>query len=551
MFTGINVAESFINSGAVRRAIVVSAEHLSPVTRTAQQEISGFMDPRIACLTLGDASAAILLEASSGTDVGFHELEMYSLSKYSWMCIGRPTEHKHGGPILVVPDPIKHTSIAIEHSIAHSKHVLDHSPWKPDMIHKVIMHQTSERSLHDGARAINKTFESEICTKENTINNLCERGNTASTSHFVAVWDNILNGRIKSGENVFFAITGSGQTIGTGIYTFDDLPDRLRRQKKLGQPIEKLPTSVETRSVDASNSLPRIRAASVSVLSPQTKVPLQTMPMVCEVVEDCLANSEYDRSEIDLVLFAGVNRTDFIFEPALAAMIAAELKINDDVKPDDLRRTFAFDVFNGGVGFLNACDIAAQMIRSGKIQTALVIASEVESNADVYPEQVLGLKETASAIILDSGSQSRVGFGHFVFNYLPDQLPARIVTGSYEQGDPCVHLQQHASIEDHYLKIIPEAVADLLSREGLELSDVNVVLPPQFSGGFLDKLADKLAVSRAKFADLTMEGKDFLTSALPYSMQEIKTRGMAKRGEIGLVINVGSGLQVGAAVYYF
>ena len=222
MFTGISVAESYLNSGAARRAIVVSAEHISPVMTTAQQEISGFIDPRIACLTLGDAGAAILLQHAPNNNVGFDELELYTLSKYSSMCIGRPTEFPHGGPILVVPDPIKHTTIAIENSVAHSKLVLDRSSWKAEGIDWVIMHQTSERSLLDGARAINQAFDCRICNEENTINNLSLRGNTASTSHFVAVWDNILNGEIKSGDNVVFGITGSGQTIGTGLYTFDE-----------------------------------------------------------------------------------------------------------------------------------------------------------------------------------------------------------------------------------------------------------------------------------------------------------------------------------------
>ncbi len=551
MFTGISIAESYINSGAARRVMLVSAEQLSPVTTTAQQEISDFMDPRIACLTLGDAAAAILLEASLKKDVGFHELEMYSLSKYSWMCVGQPTEQEHGGPILVVPDPIKHTTVAIENSIAHSKHVLDRSSWKPEMMQHVIMHQTSERSLLDGARAINETFQRKICTPENTINNLSQRGNTASTSHFVAVWDNILNGHIKSGDNVFFAITGSGQTIGTGIYTFDDLPDRIRKRTELGHTAEKAKQIDKSQSPVSISPVPRIRAASVGVLSPETKVPTETMPMVKEAVENCLAKSIYDGSEIDLVLFAGVYRTKFISEPALATMIAGELKINDNIKPTDQQRTFAFDVINGGVGFLSACDIAAQMIRSKKIRTALIIASEIENNREHYPDEVFGLQETASAIILDQADQARIGFGEFVFKYLPEHLEARVVTGKYMNGKPCVYLEQDPSIADLFLKIIPEAVDELLKREGLSMSEISIVLPPQFSTGFLTELGRVLNIPRERFVDLVGDGKDWFTSALPYTLHRIETEGLAKPGEIGLVINVGSGLQVGCAIYNF
>ncbi len=649
MFTGISIAESYIHSGAARRVMVISAEHISPVMKTAQKEISGFLDPRMACLTLGDAGAAILLEASSNNDVGFHELEMYSLSKYSRMCIGQPTEQEHGGPILLVPDPITQTTIAIENSIAHSKIVLDRSPWKPQRIQHVIMHQTSERSLLDGARAINQAFGRQICTPETTMNNLGARGNTASTSHFVAVWDHIRNGRIKSGDHIVFGITGSGQTIGTGLYTFDDLPERIRQRRSKGSddkgsdaisaekilnhatniiaefgsdplepakqatgrskgsddkgsdaisagkisnhatniiaefgsdPLEpaKQATGRSKGSDDkgsdaisaekilshATNIIAefgsdplepalrtRIRVASIGVLTHGHNLPIETIPMVKQAVENCLAQSEYDKSEMDLVLYAGVYRTGFISEPALATLIAGELDINAEIKPTDSQRTLAFDVLNGGVGLLNACDIAAQMMRSGKVRTALIIASEIENNRDDYPNEVIGLQETASAIILDQDPRARIGFGEFVFKYLPDQLAARTVTGKYMNGKPCVFLRQDPSILDLYLKIVSQAVNEILEREKLSVSDISVVLPSQFSSEFLDKLGHRLEIPRGRFVDLTGDGKDWLTSALPYSMHEVEARQRARPGDIGLVINVGSGLQVGCAIYYF
>ena len=498
MFTGISVAEAYLRSGAVGRAIVVSAEHISPVMTTAQQEISGFIDPRIACLTLGDAGAAILLENAAGNDVGFHELEMYSLSKYSSMCIGRPTTSPHGGPILIVPDPIKHTSIAIENSVAHSKHVLDLSSWDPDQIDWVIMHQTSERSLLDGARAINETFKRQICTEENTINNLSLRGNTASTSHFVAIWDNILCGRINTGDNVVFGITGSGQTIGTGLYTFDDLPQRIRDRKNSGNTTEKNGQADTSPVTESMGSPRRIRVESVGVLDVNSRVPLETIPMVKQAVENCLGKSDYERTQIDLVLFAGVYRTEFILEPALATMIAGELKINDSIMPCESQNTFAFDVVNGAMSFLTATDVAAQMIRSGKIRTALIIAAEIENNRDEYPDDLIGLQEMAAAVVMDDGGESQVGFGEFVFKYLPEQLDARTVTGEYTNGSPRLILHQDPKIEDLYLSIIPAAVAELLNREGLSISDINLVLPPQFSSEFLRKLAQD-SICRLKY----------------------------------------------------
>ena len=62
MFTGITVADAFLRTGLVQRAMVVSGEYITHITATAQQEIEGPMDSRLACLTVGDAGAAVILE---------------------------------------------------------------------------------------------------------------------------------------------------------------------------------------------------------------------------------------------------------------------------------------------------------------------------------------------------------------------------------------------------------------------------------------------------------------------------------------------------------
>ncbi len=186
MFTAVYLIENFINAGVARRGMVVSGEYITAITRTAQLEISGFLDPRMPCLTVGDAGAAAIIESTSDRSAGFHALELYTLSKYSRMCIGGLTDQPHGGAIMHVPDPMKHTAVAVKHSVDQARDVLRRSPWSAEQMQHLIMHQTSERSLRDGMQAINKAFGKQICTSKNTINNLAHRGNTATTTHFVA-----------------------------------------------------------------------------------------------------------------------------------------------------------------------------------------------------------------------------------------------------------------------------------------------------------------------------------------------------------------------------
>ncbi|MGA2782188.1 MAG: hypothetical protein ABSF13_09755, partial [Smithella sp.] len=52
---------------------------------------------------------------------------------------------------------------------------------------------------------------------------------------FVALWDHIRNGAIKSKENILFAVQSSGINLGVGLYTLDDLPERVMNWNKIEQ----------------------------------------------------------------------------------------------------------------------------------------------------------------------------------------------------------------------------------------------------------------------------------------------------------------------------
>ena len=76
---------------------------------------------------------------------------------------------------------------------------------------------------------------------------------------------------------------------------------------------------------------------------------------------------------------------------------------------------------NGAAGPLNACLVAGQMIAAGKAATAMVLATEVENNAQFWPENMLGIEETGSALILEP-SAGDDGFATFWFQAFPEYV---------------------------------------------------------------------------------------------------------------------------------
>jgi 3-oxoacyl-[acyl-carrier-protein] synthase III len=51
--------------------------------------------------------------------------------------------------------------------------------------------------------------------------------------------------------------------------------------------------------------------------------------------------------------------------------------------------------------------------------------------------------------------------------------------------------------------------------------------------------------------DIVDDGKDYFTSSLAYAFQYARRQDVVKPGDIGLIINVGTGIQIGCAIYYF
>ncbi|WP_242657317.1 3-oxoacyl-[acyl-carrier-protein] synthase III C-terminal domain-containing protein, partial [Mycobacterium talmoniae] len=544
MFTGVAVADAYLQTGLVQCALVVSGEYISHITETAQREIAGPMDPRLACLTVGDIGAAVLLERGPNDRVGFHDIDMATLSRYSTLCMAKASDGPHGGAIMTV-DSIAATVTAVKRSIPYVAAVMKRHGWRPEHCDHIVMHQTSEASLHDAVSAVNRVFGHATAHPGNIINNLAERGNTASTTHFVALHDQIRGNRIQPGDNVVFGISGSGTTVGAALYTFDDLPARMRRTRNgergrglaaRRRPAEPPPT-------------PRVRIDGVGTALPAPAAPPHAVDLAVRAATACLEHSGLDRSALDLILYAGVSREDFLCEPAIAALVAGELAVNDDLESPDEPKTFVFDVLNGAVGFLNACQVGAQLIGAGKADHAMVVAAETENNRAGNGHPMYGMSETGSAVLLGRGDGT-AGFGRFVFHHHPEYADALETYFQHRDGHSWLQIDRDPDLVAHYLDCIPAAVEELLKLEELDRAQIAAVLPPQLSGADRAELAARLNIPVSRFVDLGVDADPF-SSCVPYGLQQARTRRLVSSGDIALLVSVGSGVEVGCATYRF
>lgn len=541
-FTALEVVRCLLVNRVIRRAMVVSGEYISHLARTAQLEIDGFLDPRLACLTLGDAGAATILELTDG-GAGFAALDLYTAGKHHELCVAKLTDQPHGGAIMLT-DAVRASAVTLKHSIAHAHRTLQQHHWDPGEVRKLVMHQTSSTTLAGAVEELNRSYGRDVCDRSMAVNNLAECGNTASTTHWLAVMEQIRRGEIDSGDQVVFAISGSGQTVGTALYRFDDLPQRLcdQSEKVVGESSEPI--------TDYGFSTPCIELVGATVVAPSDDG-VDTSNLAVNAASQILQDCNWDRNDVGLVIHAGVYKTGYLSEPAVAAIVAGELEINDDLPGQDPRRTLAFDLSDGGSGPLTASLIAGQMLQACDGQQAIITCSEIENNAGIAEATRRGLAELGSALALRKTSRG-VGFGGVRTTRFADLADCLQVQTRRHDSQTILEVTNRLSTQPGLVDRIATFTREFLRQHGLTAEQLAVVLPPCFDANFPTALTQELGISLARCVvpSTPQQGEPF-TSTLAIQWKHLTEQGFPPRGSVGLIIGVAAGVEVTCALYHF
>jgi 3-oxoacyl-[acyl-carrier-protein] synthase III len=224
MFTGIFVLQGMIRSGMARRGMVVSGEQNIPLAETAARELRHSFDGQLVALTLGDGGAALILDRSPGLGSGFHRIELVTGAKHDHYCYSRPSRRGRGGILVTKARGLQRKGN--ENFPAYFKRALDDTGWTLADLQHIIPHQVSVRAIENGVRAVGRYLGGAL--PDITRCSADHYGNTSTTSHFLAMHDAILQGRIEDGHNAMLVSGASGIVIAHATYTFDDLPRRYR-----------------------------------------------------------------------------------------------------------------------------------------------------------------------------------------------------------------------------------------------------------------------------------------------------------------------------------
>ena len=541
-FTGLYLAQVAFAAGAARRALIVSGEHITHLATTAQQEIESLSDPRLACLTLGDSGVAILVTNDGPADVGFQAIDLFTLGQYSGLCTGALTDRPHGGAIMLT-NSRQLTEAALEHCVPHNPATMQKHDWHPDEIDVFITHQTAKLALDKARTELNRHLGRTWLREGNFVFNVRDRGNLATNSHFVALYDRARQGRLRSGQRVVFSIAASGLTGGTALYTLDDLPDRLRRHHN---GYHALPSPLADPSI-ASLWRPKTRVCVESIGA--TEVALGPSPGVVELAVaaagDCLTRSRHTAGDVDMLIYCGVYRDRLLSEPAVASLVAGQLGMD---QIGSSRRYLAFDISDGALGFLKACHCATQIIDSGRARRALVVAAETQGDPAVALSGAAPVATAASAALVARADDNRPAFRWFGFQSFPAHRQLRTSCCLRTNGSTYLHVEEDVSFRE---------AADQCAAETLDrLIEAGAVVPGTVDWllllGPVEPIAARVRESLGLTCDRVISPPSMLgdpyTSSLVHAWQVLE-RSPHRGNEQVLVLQAAAGMRIGCTRY--
>jgi 3-oxoacyl-[acyl-carrier-protein] synthase-3 len=218
MLTGVTVLNNWIRQGTVKRGLVVSGEYISQLGQNAARHIRTIMSKELACLTLGDAGAALLLERAPAGSAGIRIAGFTTVANHSRLCLAYPKGNDPGARMFTDSRGIQRAAIASTPYLLHE--ILEAAGISMHDIDHVITHQTSARAIRKGMAALTASFGEG--PRHDAVITVDRYGNTASTTHTVALVEELEAGRIRAGETIALIALASGLEIGVVLLTVDE-----------------------------------------------------------------------------------------------------------------------------------------------------------------------------------------------------------------------------------------------------------------------------------------------------------------------------------------
>ncbi len=217
MLSGVFVANNRIRTGRARTVLVVSGEYISQLSANAAKHVHTIASRELASLTLGDAGAALIIERAPAGVEGISTIGFTTIAEHSRLCLAYPAKHDAGARMFTKSRALQ--AAAIEDVPVVLQEILDTTGLTIADIDCVIPHQTSARAIRKGMATVSAALGGE--PRQPAVVTVDHYGNTASTTHTVALIEELEAGHLAAGDRVALIALASGIELGVVLLTVD------------------------------------------------------------------------------------------------------------------------------------------------------------------------------------------------------------------------------------------------------------------------------------------------------------------------------------------
>lgn len=272
-----------------------------------------------------------------------------------------------------------------------------------------------------------------------------------------------------------------------------------------------------------------------------------TATMAIQAARRALEVAGVGPEQVGLIIVATAT-PDYLF-PATACLVQDAL---------GARRAAAFDLAAGCTGFVYALGVAAAMVESGAVQTALVIGSETLSRITDWTDRntCVLFGDGAGAVVLRAGPDD----GGILATVLGADGSGKGLLMLPAGGSR--HPASHQTVAErmHYIKmqgrdvfrfavrVVPTATRQALERAGLSLDDVALFIPHQANGRIIESAVRDLKLPPEKVYNNLDRYGNTSAASIPIALCEVVEEGRLRPGDVVVCVGFGAGLTWGATV---
>ncbi|MGA2273619.1 MAG: beta-ketoacyl-ACP synthase 3 [Bryobacteraceae bacterium] len=249
---------------------------------------------------------------------------------------------------------------------------------------------------------------------------------------------------------------------------------------------------------------------------------------------DAISNGGVDKNDVDLIIVA--TATPDRKAPSTACIVQTKMGITSQCP--------SFDIAAVCSGFLYGLTTGAQFIQSGVYERVLVIGVDTFSKiTDWKHRNCVFFGDGAGAVVLER----RIG-GSSLFSSILFADGAGKDHFTVFPQDTAFTMNARA-VYDTATTVLPAAIMELLSLNGLSLNDVTRIIPHQPSIRVLRKTAELLDIPFDRIHTNLESYANTASATVPLLLAQVNAEGLIAPGDVVLFAAVGAGWTWGAAVY--